>query len=217
MRHNIHEDAWTSLLFPAVRMSSTQIGGRASEHRPWHEPAKSLLRRESMISSSLAKLQLVGKLADFVWSRCEPIIIRSRGAAKIASQTSSSACRRPAQIAHKLRATSQETANKRQAACNQQRHHLCCSGQCTAPEVGTADIPSPSRSNATWTYSTIFVDARQSKMINQGYTGRFDCTDRVWRFLPWPEGVDVARITWHLGITAVRSQPCLVRQPSQIF
>ncbi len=56
MRHNIHEDAWTSLLFPAVRMSSTQIGGRASEHRPWHEPAKSLLRRESMISSSLAEL-----------------------------------------------------------------------------------------------------------------------------------------------------------------
>ncbi len=81
-----------------------------------------------------------------------------------------------------------------------------------------ADIPSPSRSNATLTYSatTIFVDARQSEMINQGYTGRSDCTDRVWRFLPWPEGVDVAVITWHVEIKAVRSPPCLVRQPSQI-
>ena len=35
-------------------------------------------------------------------------------------------------------------------------------------------------------------------MINQGYTGKFDCTDRVWRFLPWPEGVDVVMITWHI-------------------
>jgi len=52
----MHKDAWTSLLFLAVEMISIQIGSRASEHRPWREPAKSLLRRESMISASLAEL-----------------------------------------------------------------------------------------------------------------------------------------------------------------